>query len=448
MPIFPRYDGPPLIEQVCSVGNLTMAWRRVRSNIQVARRGRNSGPDAVTLRDFEADWTRQMTLLADELRSGAYRPIPPKRVEIPKASGGARAIAILTVRDRVAQRAVQQVVEPLFDPLFLDCSYGCRPLVGVPEAVGRVSRYADQGLRWVADADIASYFDTIDQRILLAMLRQRIDEPAILQLIVQWLTVGALHADEAAPVAAAEAWPARVGQVLKRIAPWAANAPSGPPPSLGPAPDLSDPYAAAMWEQPGGAGPLAPYGGLAGGIEQHLWTAMVVAKPVLNGAKLALPYVQRIGGRRLALAGALAAGALAAGEALRRGVEATQRGTPQGGALSPLLANIYLHPFDLALTSQGLRLVRFMDDFVIMCANHEEAERALALAQAQLATLRLQLNPAKTQVASYDDGLAFLGQALAPRRAGPRLEQGLQSFEDAQAALRKAAGNVKRRVKG
>src|SRR5262245_44501988 len=135
MPIFPKYDGPPLIDEICGVENLTVAWRRVRSNIRMAWRGRSAGTDAVTIRDFEADWARQMAQLAEELQSGTYRPLPPKRVHIPKASGGERAIAILAVRDRVAQRAVQQVIEPLFDPLFLDCSYGCRPLVGVPEAV-------------------------------------------------------------------------------------------------------------------------------------------------------------------------------------------------------------------------------------------------------------------------------------------------------------------------
>ena len=132
---------------------------------------------------------------------------------------------------------------------------------------------------------------------------------------------------------------------------------------------------------------------------------------------------------------------------MRRAQAAGPRGTPQGGALSPLLANIYLHPFDLALTSQGLRLVRFVDDFVIMCASQAEAERALLLAQQQLATLRLTLHAEKTQIASYADGLAFLGQALAPRRAGPRLAEGLTSFEEAQAALRAAAGDVRRKLR-
>ena len=447
MPIFQRYKGPPLLEQAVSVEKLTLAWRRVRSNIQVARRGRSAGPDAVTLRDFEADWPRQMAQLADELRSTTYRPLPPKRVQIPKASGGARAIAILAVRDRVAQRAVQQVLEPQFDPLFLDCSYGCRPHVGVAEAVARVTRYAEQGLRWAADADIQQYYDRIDQRILLGLLRQRIDEPALLQLIAQWLAVGALDDDEAAPVTAPESWPARWGQTLRRAAQWnSAPAPAAPPIGFSP-PDLADPYAAASWEQAGPGGVGGPFMPMVNGMEQHVWTAMMVAKPVLTGAKLAWPYIRRIGGQRLALAGAVAGGALAAAEAYRRSQEPTRRGTAQGGALSPLLANIYLHPFDLALTSQGLRLVRFVDDFVIMCASQAEAERALALARQQLATLRLALNEEKTRVVDYADGLAFLGRALVPRQRGPRLEQGLRSFEEAQEALRKAAGDVSGRVK-
>lgn len=448
MPIFPHYAGPPLLEQVCQVENLTLAWRRVRRNIQVARRGRSAGPDDVTLRDFEADWARQMMVLADELRTGAYRPLPPRHVQIPKASGGARAIAILAVRDRIAQRAVQQVLEPLFDPLFLDCSYGCRPLIGVPEAVARVERYAQQGLQWVVDADIASYFNTIDQRILLGILRQRVGEPRILQLIAQWLAVGVLQQDDSLPVLPAETALQRWGRALRTAAPWG-NAVALPamPAELA-STDAGDPYAAAVWERPGlnmlpgSATPLSQ-----NSIEQHLWTAMMVAQPMLNGARRLWPYIRQIGGRRIALAGAVAAGALAAGEAVRRTAGPERRGTPQGGAISPLLANVYLHPFDLALSSQGMRLVRFVDDFVVMCATQAEAERALLLVVQQLAVLRLQLNEAKTQIVNYGDGLDFLGRALVPRARGRRLEQGLETFEEAQAALRSAASKARRRPK-
>jgi RNA-directed DNA polymerase len=444
MPLFPRYDGPPLLERICSVENLTLAWRRVRSNIRLAWRNRSAGLDAVTIRDFEADWARQMTQLAEELSSGAYRPLPPRRVAIPKRSGGERAISILAVRDRVAQRAVQQVLEPLFDPLFLDCSYGCRPHVGVPEAITHVTRYAAQGLTWAVDADIASYFDQIDHRILLALVRQRVDEAPLLRLLARWLEVGALHTSETAPInACPPTLLARGSEAIRRVLAWGtSHVPPLPP-------DPHGPYAAAMWEQPtsstDGTGeswmPLAP------GLEQRLWTWLVLARPVASGVQLAWPYVRRLGGHRLAMAGAGAAIVLAASEALARSHVLALRGTAQGGALSPLLANIYLHPFDVALTSQGLRLVRFMDDFVIMCASQAEAEQALQLAQRQLASLRLTLNPEKTRVVSYADGLEFLGQALVPRQRGPRLEQGLKSFEEAQAALRKAAGTVRRRLK-
>ncbi|MCS6883609.1 MAG: reverse transcriptase domain-containing protein [Oscillochloridaceae bacterium] len=435
MPIFPRYAGSALLDQVVSVENLTLAWRRVRGNIQVARRGRSAGVDAVTLRDFEADWATQMRALAEELRSGVYRPLPARRVTIPKASGGERAIAILAIRDRVAQRAVQQVLQPLFEPLFLDCSYGCRLYVGVPEAVARVARYADQGLGWAVDADIANYFDTIDHRILLGLLRQRIDEPAVLRLIGQWLQAGALHSAEDAPLAPE---PVGLARLVRRGGALIREAMAEAPP----APPEDDLYAAAAWERPDGAAQRQ-------GLDlRGLVAAASLVQPALEGARRLAPHLQRIGRERLLIGGALAAGAVAAGEvALRIRAASSARGAPQGGALSPLLANIYLHPFDLAMTSHGMRLVRFMDDLVIMCASRDEAERALELTRRQLATLHLSLNDHKTRIAAYADGLEFLGQSLAPRRRGPRLGEGLTSFEEAERALRDVSQRAGERIR-
>ena len=442
MPIFPRYTGPALLDQVVSVENLTLAWRRVRSNIQVARRGRSAGVDLVTVRDFEADWSGQMGRLAEELRAGVYRPLPARRVSIPKASGGDRAIAILAIRDRVAQRAVQQVLQPLFEPLFLDCSYGCRLHVGVPDAVARVARYAEQGLGWAADADIAGYYDTIDHRILMGLLRQRIAEPALLQLVAQWLQAGALHGSEAEGLAPETAG---LGRLLRQGGEALRGAMAEPPPPPGP-PLRADPYAAAVWEQadPSGWGVPRRVGLDTGG----LLAALSLAQPALEGARRLAPHLRRLGPQRLLLGGALATGAVTAGQlALHAQAAGAAPGAPQGGALSPLLANIYLHPFDLAMTSHGMRLVRFVDDLVVMCATREEAERALELTRRQLATLRLQLNEAKTRVVAYADGLEFLGQALAPRSGGPRLGEGLASFEEAERALRevsrRAGANVR-----
>lgn len=432
MPLFPRYHGPSLIEQVCMVENLTNAWRRVRSNIQLIRRDRSAGVDQVTLRDFEADWPAQMAQLAEELRDGSYRPLPPRRVMLPKANGGERAIAILAIRDRIAQRAVQQVLTPLFEPLFLDCSYGCRLAVGVPEAVERVARYAEQGLNWVVDSDISAYFDSIDHGILLGLLRQRIDEPAILRLIGQWLAVGALHeeAELAEPAPASPLLNAlrRGGELIHE----AINAPADPNP-----PDVSypDPY---------GMPPVAPRTGLPTG----LFAAISLAQPAIEVAQRLGPLVRRIGPQRLLLGGALAAGAVAVSELVHHAkAKRAQRGTPQGGPLSPLLANIYLHPFDVAMTAHGARMVRFVDDFVVMCPDRDAAERTLTLVERQLATLRLQLNPAKTRIVAYADGIEFLGQALAPRR-GQGLFHGLTDFHEAERRLREQVGRLRKKGSG
>jgi RNA-directed DNA polymerase len=443
MALFPPYAGPPLIEQICSVENMTTAWRRVRSNIAFYARPRSAGTDAVTVRDFEARWAPYMAQLADELRTGVYRPLPPKRVEIPKPSGGARAIAILAVRDRVAQRAVQQVLQPLFEPYFLDCSYGSRLRIGVEHAVERVGRYAEQGLTWAADADIASFFDTIDQRILLSLVRQRIAEPAVLQLIGLWLRSGSLTIDEGAALTAdgrphgGSALLARSRALVERFTGETTSTPMQPP-----VPDerMIDAASLDAWERGLSLGGYPPR---RSGLEAAFWSAMTLGRPALDGARKALPHLQRIGLQRALLAGALVAGGVAVSEVVLRMQDGLGRGTVQGGALSPLLANIYLHPFDVALTSQGLRLVRFVDDFVVMCASEAEATRALSLAGRQLTTLHLALNESKTRIVSYGEGLAFLGTTFAPKRRGPTLAAGLDSFAEAEKLLQQTAAQAR-----
>ena len=84
-------------------------------------------------------------------------------------------------------------------------------------------------------------------------------------------------------------------------------------------------------------------------------------------------------------------------------------GIIQGSPLSPLLANIYLHPFDKAMTRAGIRLVRYADDLLLLCRSEGRAQQALNHAQKHLATLKLQFNPKKTRIARFADGIEFLG---------------------------------------
>lgn len=84
-------------------------------------------------------------------------------------------------------------------------------------------------------------------------------------------------------------------------------------------------------------------------------------------------------------------------------------GTPQGGVISPLLSNIYLTPFDNALTEEGCRFVRYADDVVILCRDKEEADRALGFARQCLARLKLELSEEKTKITTFKAGFDFLG---------------------------------------
>jgi RNA-directed DNA polymerase len=84
-------------------------------------------------------------------------------------------------------------------------------------------------------------------------------------------------------------------------------------------------------------------------------------------------------------------------------------GTPQGGPISPLLSNVYLHPFDKQITGAGMRLVRYADDFVICCPSEARARQAWRKAEEELSQLHLAIHPEKTRILSCRDALQFLG---------------------------------------
>lgn len=99
-----------------------------------------------------------------------------------------------------------------------------------------------------------------------------------------------------------------------------------------------------------------------------------------------------------------------------------ERGTPQGAVISPLLANIYLHPIDTAMTAEGYRLVRYADDMVILCESVEEAERAHVRLAELLAERGLRLHPLKTRIvdATVRPGFDFLGYRFFGHYRYPR----------------------------
>jgi RNA-directed DNA polymerase len=265
---------------------LERAWQDVRRNRGAA------GIDRVTLADVEEyGVARLLDELAAELKDKRYRPLPTRRVFIPKpGSGEQRPLSIPSVRDRIVQAAVKLVLEPIFEADMLDCSFGFRPRRSAHDALQVLIDESWQGRRWVVETDIANCFEAIPHAGLMQAIEERVCDQAVLAL----------------------------------------------------------------------------------------------------------------------LRGMLRAGVMEAGS-LRRSAS----GAAQGGVISPLLCNVYLHRLDRAWsTAEHGSLVRYADDALVMCTSREQAEAALERLTALLATLGLEPKAAKTRIVHLvegGEGVDFLG---------------------------------------
>jgi group II intron reverse transcriptase/maturase len=265
---------------------LERAWGQVRANRGAA------GIDRITLAAVEQYGVdRLLDELAADLKATTYRPLPARRVFIPKpGSQERRPLSIPTVRDRIVQAALKTVIEPIFEAGFQPCSFGFRPRRSAHDALQRIIDACFQGYRWVVETDIANCFEAIPHERLMQAIEERIVDRQVLKLL-----------------------------------------------------------------------------------------------------------------RALLRAGVMEEGAV------RRSV----RGAPQGGVISPLLCNVYLHRLDRAWQTRGQGvLCRYADDLVVMCRTETEARRALAALRTLLAELGLEPKQAKTRIVHLregGEGFDFLG---------------------------------------
>lgn len=271
---------PNLLERILSRENMQKAWKRVKANRGAA------GVDEMSITDFPAYARTHWESIRASVLAGTYNPLPVKRVEIPKPTGGTRPLGIPCVIDRLIQQATAQVLTPIFDPGFSDHSYGFRPGQSAHDAVRKVRGYIRQDRRIAVDMDLAKFFDSVSHDVLMHRVSRKVHDKRVLRLIGKYLRAGV----------------------------------------------------------------------------------------VVNGR-----------------------------------LEKTGRGVPQGGPLSPILANILLDDLDKELERRGHRFARYADDFIILVKSRPAGQRVMKSVQRFLERkLKLAVNQDKSRVVRTDQA-TFLG---------------------------------------
>jgi group II intron reverse transcriptase/maturase len=246
-----------------------------------------AGVDGCTWADYATNLDANLSTLATKIRAGTYRPPPVRRAYIPKARGGERPIGIPSFEDKIAQRAVAMLLEAIYEQDFSPFSYGFRPGRSAHQALKELQRRPTYWRRcWVIDADIQSFFDTIDHTKLRSILDQRVRDGVIRTLVDRWLNAGVLEQ----------------GRITR-----------------------------------------------------------------------------------------------------------SDEGTPQGGVISPLLANIFLHEVldqwvqrDVRRRLKAVQCLRYADDFVLLFQTEDDARRVMAVIHKRFERFGLKLHPEKTRLLSFD----------------------------------------------
>ena len=178
------------LAHLIDVSALERAYSRMRKSAAV-------GVDGITKEQYGQDRGSRLQDLHTRLRSKRYRHQPIRRVHIPKGQGKTRPIGISTFEDKLVQDAVREVLEAIYEEDFLDCSYGFRPRRSAHDAVRTLNRIVGRGkVSWILEADIVSFFDSVDRAALVEMLQTRVADGSLLRLIGKCLHVGVLEGVE------------------------------------------------------------------------------------------------------------------------------------------------------------------------------------------------------------------------------------------------------------
>jgi group II intron reverse transcriptase/maturase len=149
------------------------------------------GVDRVTWRQYHEDLQTNLEGLHEKLVSRTYAPQPVARRWIPKSNGKLRPLGLPALEDKIVAKAVALLLEQIYEQDFCACSYGFRPGRSCHQALHSLRQgLLDKGVQYVIDCDLSSFFDNLRHADLLAILRKRVNDGRILELVEAWLEAG------------------------------------------------------------------------------------------------------------------------------------------------------------------------------------------------------------------------------------------------------------------
>lgn len=176
-----------IMEEIANLRNLQEAYKRVKKN------GGCSGVDGMDMKGFKKWARKNMLKLQNELQEGVYQVSAVLGIEIPKPQGGYRLLGIPTMRCRLVQQAMHQVLSRRYEQVFSEHSYGFRPRRSAHDALLQAGKYIAEGKQYVVDLDLEKFFDKVNHDRLMWLLRTRIGDTRVLQLIERMLKAGMLQ---------------------------------------------------------------------------------------------------------------------------------------------------------------------------------------------------------------------------------------------------------------
>ena len=176
-----------LIEKILDKQNIMMAVDRVKKNKGA------SGIDNMSYKEIDSYFKENYQEIVNSILDRKYKPLPVRRVYIPKSDGKLRPLGIPTVIDRVIQQAIAQILVPIYEPIFSEYSFGFRPNRDCHKAVAKSLEYINDGYEYVIDFDIKKYFDKVNHDKLISILRENVFDSDTLHLIRLFLKAGIME---------------------------------------------------------------------------------------------------------------------------------------------------------------------------------------------------------------------------------------------------------------